>query len=72
MIAPLKQKEWLRPAGDERGLRRARRMIVELLGVEPPEKERMPSAPAWQAWCLALWVVFVAVAYMAAMIRSTL
>jgi len=69
MIAPLKDKTWLTSTAPQRQLRRARRLLADMLLTEREPVEATPT-PAWQAWLLCTWVVVVAVAYLISMARS--
>ena len=69
MIAPLKDKTWLTSTAPQRQLRRARRLLADMLLADREAAEATPT-PAWQAWLLSMWIVVVAVAYLVSMARS--
>lgn len=70
MIAPLRQEVWKSSQKVEPRLRRARRLLVELLWSDADDGERAAPVPAWQAWGITAWIGLVAIAYLVAMLRS--
>lgn len=70
MIAPLKSEVWETSQRVEPRMRRARRLLVELLWSDDPDARRVPPVPAWQAWLITAWIVVVALVYLTTMLRS--
>ncbi len=68
MIAPLKDSTWQSTTAEPR-LRLARRLLAGMLLAERDSAET-PAVPTWQAWLACTWVVIVAVAYLASIVRS--
>lgn len=70
MIAPLKSETWKSSQRVEPRVRRARRLLVELLWSDDSSTPRIPPIPTWQAWVITAWIFVVAVGYLVAMLRS--
>jgi hypothetical protein len=70
MIAPLRPEVWKSSQKNEPRMRRARRMLVELLWSDDIDGRPIAPVPAWQAWGITAWIVLVAIVYLSAMIRS--